>query len=167
LSDAATDATIYTFDFSIPMLDVAKTNIGDARNVVLFRANARGAIPFHEGSFDAILQRLAPFGPHSMRSPEWSLKYLRTGGSYLFGGFEHEWMTPDEFEAMGYEEIEHHRWRFPWVDSDEAFIASHMEGGKTREQSTEALAQNKSEQGRDDGVARVMKEHLFIGRKPG
>ena len=54
---------IYAFDFSWPMLETARANTRDLGNVTLFRANARGALPFDTETFDIVLVRLAPFNP--------------------------------------------------------------------------------------------------------
>jgi len=53
---------IYAFDFSWPIIEKAKINAQGLSEVTLFRANARGRLPFKNESFDIVLLRLAPLG---------------------------------------------------------------------------------------------------------
>ena len=57
---------VYAFDFSWPIIEKARANTYGLSGVTLFRANARGAFPFKDASFDVVLLRLAPLGPHGV-----------------------------------------------------------------------------------------------------
>jgi len=53
---------IYAFDYSWPIIEKAKINTNGLSGITLFRANARGPLPFRDESFDMLFIRLAPLG---------------------------------------------------------------------------------------------------------
>ena len=63
---AAPGTEIYAFDCSWPMLQTAQANLQGISSVTMFRANARGKLPFQDASFDILFLRLAPLGPHGV-----------------------------------------------------------------------------------------------------
>ncbi len=158
------DSEIFAFDFSQYMLASTQLKIGQPSNVKLFKANARGPMPFPEGHFDFILQRLAPFGPRAFGSENWAMKYLKPGGHYIFAGWDHEFIDFERLATAGYVDTELHRWEYKDVQSIEEYIGGLMEGGgHTRE---EAEKKAKSVYSQPDEV-RVRKEHVIVGKKEG
>lgn len=158
---------IYCFDFSLPCLRTIETRTAGFPNVHLFRANARGPMPFAPGGFDVILQRLAPFAPKGVGPQtkfQRALDLLKPGGHYVFAGWEDEYNAScDLYLQNGFARVRHHRWAYPYHFGDEEFVGGLVEGGATRE---EADAQLSDAKGAPDGLLTLRKEHLFIAQKP-
>ena len=163
-----TGTQIYCFDFSWPCIETIKIRIADLSNVDLFRANARGPMPFAPCSFDVILQRLAPFSPKGVEQQEKAqrvLDLLTPGGHYIFGGWEDEYGGSCEDHIQnGFARAQHHRWAYPYHFEDEEFVGGLMEGGATRLEAEAKLSEARS---KTNGLFTVRKEHLFIAQKPG
>jgi len=162
----SSNSTIYSFDFSWPALlqIAARTNEHDS--VCLFRANARGPMPFDNDCFDIIVQRLAPFSPKSVPQSDKDrrvLQFLRPGGWHLLAGWEDQLdVTAEDRLGNGFSEVEYHQWAYPYEYDDDELIGGHMEGGASRSESEENLRRIR----REGGLAKVRHEFLFVARKP-
>ena len=169
LADSCEAGTqVYCFDFSWPCIEIAKTRTAGLSDVHLFRANARGPMPFAPHSFDVILQRLAPFSPKGVGRREQArriLDLLDAGGHYLFAGWEDEYDgSCDDLIQNGFVRAEHHRWAYPYRFENEEYIGGLMEGGASRQEAEGQLSEAKSA---PDGLVKIRKEHLFVAQKPG
>lgn len=153
---------IFTFDFSEHMLAFTQSKIVQHSNVTLYKANARGPVPFPDAHFDFILQRLAPFGPREFGSENWAMKYLKPGGHYVFAAWGHEFISLSRLEEAGYVDREMHRWEYEDVQSMEEYIGSLMEGEGLGRGDAEEKA--RLEYGREDEV-RVREESVILGKK--
>lgn len=167
---------IYAFDFSRPILEKAKGNVGELPGVTLFRANACGRLPFKDGFFDIVFLRLAPLGAHGVPNVRAAFELLRPGGWF----FEARWragkreiLQPEWAIQHGYASTEHHTWQYERVVSDEEyaaglleerFLISVMEEGKSAQEAMEIVSRME----RLTGVGRKMThESLLIAQKPG
>lgn len=114
---------IYAFDFSWPILARAKDRTRGLPGVTLFRANARGALPFAAESFDLLLLRLAPLGPHGQSNIEAAYPLLRPGGWFFEAGWDKPQLeTPPTAWALqhGYATAEQHTWQYyRWISTEE------------------------------------------------
>jgi SAM-dependent methyltransferase len=134
---------IYAFDFSWPCIEKTRIRIKGSRGLILFRANARGPVPFARETFDLIFQRLAPFNRSGATPQEKTrriLELLKPGGWHIFAGWGVEWTTCGELVQGGFARAEHHRWEYPYVYGAEEYLAGLVEGLGSFEQAKEALA---------------------------
>ena len=126
-------------------------------------------MPFAPETFDVVLQRLAPFAPSGSplgTNERRALALLEPGGCYLFAGWDIEVCTADDLLKYGYEAAEHHRWTYPGVMSDEEFLATELEHGRSADDARRSLTTRKREQKRQSGVEVTRREHAILGRKP-
>jgi SAM-dependent methyltransferase len=151
------EARIYAFDFSWPILQRAKARTEALPTIRLFRANARGPMPFAKGGFDLVFQRLAPFGARGVGSPIAALAHLKPGGRYVFAGWEQTFTTPDELKRLGYAEAELHRFEYEARMSEREHEAQLTERRHTSQYAGQT---------RDTAKPRNRKEHVLIGIKP-
>ena len=158
---------IYCFDFSWPCIEMTRARTASLLNVHLFRANARGPLPFAAHSFDVILQRLAPFSPKGADRGEKnqrSLELLKPGGHHIFAGWDDEYGgSCEDLLRNGWARAQHHRWEYPYRFEDEEYVGGLMEGGASRQEAEDRLAEA---EGDPDGLTTIRKEHLFIAQKP-
>lgn len=110
-----TGTKIFSFDFSWPIIRVAQNNTRGFYNVVLFRANSRGLLPFEDESFDVILLRLAPLGAHGIPNVQAGFMLLKPGGWYYEAGWERtQYATSPTAWAIqhGFESAEARQWQY-------------------------------------------------------
>jgi SAM-dependent methyltransferase len=178
MAEISADGTeIYAFDMSWPIIETAKRNTRVAPGVHLFRANARGRLPFAYSSFDIVLARLAPLGAHGVPNVRAAFDLLKPGGWY----FEAQWKKevhetpPTEFAMRhGFKHAEHHAWRYYLLVPREADQAMLTEldrmadlGG---EKALRALALRSAAESADfigqQAISRLTEENLLIAQKP-
>lgn len=162
-----TGTQIYAFDYSLPCLNTARTQIGAHQAVTLFRANARGAMPTAPNSFDLILQRLAPFAPKGS-SPEAKTRrvmdLLKPGGYFIFAGWEDEYDgSCDGLIRSGFTRAAHYRWAYPYQFEEAEYIGGLIEGGSSR---VGAESQMTNLRGSTESLTRIRKKHCFVAQKP-
>jgi SAM-dependent methyltransferase len=157
---------IYTFDYSQPCIAKTQAQITNSPNAFLFRANARGPMPFAAESFDIILQRLAPFnakGADKSEKMQRILDLLAPGGHYLFAGWEDDYgATCSDYIESGFANAQFHRWLYPYYFTEREFLGGVLEGGASRE---EAEAQLQAAKKRKNGLFRLRGEHLVLAQK--
>ncbi len=158
---------LYCFDYSWPCIDQTKAQLADSPDTHLFRANARGPMPFAPESFDIIFQRLAPFNAKGMERKEKDqrvLNLLAPGGYYIFAGWQDEYDNDCQtYIDHGFARAQHHRWVYPYTFEEQEYIGGQMENGTSH---AEAEAQFKEAQNKTNGLSILRKEHLFIAQKP-
>jgi SAM-dependent methyltransferase len=158
---------LYCFDYSWPCIDKTRTQLADSPGTHLFRANARGPMPFAPESFDIIFQRLAPFNAKGMERKEKDqrlLDLLAPGGHYVFAGWQDEYDGSCQvYLDNGFARAQHHRWQYPYELEAQEFVGGQMERGASRD---EAEALLKEAQNKTNGLSILRKEHLFIAQKP-
>ena len=168
LAEAAEPGTeIYAFDFSWPIIEKAKVNAGGLLGVALFRANARGMLPFEDASFDIVLLRLAPLGPHGVPNAQAAFEMLKPGGWLFEAGWKRErFETPPTEWAIqhGFKSAEYHVWQYWRAQTVQERVAVEIEG--------ERLASLGGPSGREmrekveDGVyLKMTHENLLIAQK--
>ena len=164
---AAAGTEIYAFDFSWPIIEKAKVNAGGLPSVTLFRANARGLLPFEDESFDIVLLRLAPLGPHGVPNAQASFQLLKPGGWLFEAGWKRErFETPPTEWAIqhGFESAEHHVWQYWRAQTEQERAAVEVEskrlvslGGPSWREAREKV---------EDGVyLKMTHENLLIAQK--
>lgn len=172
LAEASMPGTeIYAFDFSWPVLAKAKAKTAGLPGIAMFRANARGRLPFRDGTFDVVFCRLAPLGPHGVPNVQAAFELLKPGGWY----FEAAWYK-EQFEAPptewavrhGFESAEHHTWQYQRVLSQEEYAAKEFEWSRLAEQFRKAnlTVRETMRQSTPEGVLEMVHENLLIARKP-
>jgi len=174
---SASGTAIYAFDFSWPIIEKARANIGGLPGVTVFRANARDALPFHAGTFDIVFVRLAPLGPRGGASARAGWELLKPGGWFFSAGWEPErYETPPTEWAIqhGYESAEFHEWQYRRVQSQEEHAAWQIEQKRLL-----AMQESKSEdtgkgttddsayaRGSGEAIVKMTHENLLIAQKP-
>ena len=170
LSEASgSDGEVYAFDFSLPLIQKAIANTQDCPGVTLFRANARGSMPFKPETFDILFQRLGPFSPSGSTQQEKLgrvLEQLKPCGWFFYGGWTAEWCTLEDLVESGFTNVEHHRWQYPYVYEDEEHLGLELEAGRTAEEAQSLIEERKREQNRSHGWEALKGEHLLIAQKP-
>jgi SAM-dependent methyltransferase len=176
---SAPGTAIYAFDFSWPIIEKARTNIGENPDVTLLRANAREGLPFQPGFFDIVYIRLAPLGASGVPNVQAAFDLLKPGGWYFWAGWEKDkFETPPTEWAIqhGYESAEFHAWQYQRTQSQEEHSAWQIEFGhllamaekfKKIDTSKEASFDPVSDQVSNGGVLRMIQEHVMIAQKPG
>jgi SAM-dependent methyltransferase len=131
LAEVAEPGTeIYAFDFSWPIIEKAKVNAGGLPSVMLFRADARGMLPFEDASFDIVLLRLAPLGPRGVSNVQVGFELLKPGGWLFEAGWKGEqYETPPTEWAIqhGFESAEHHVWQYWRAQAEQERAAVEVE----------------------------------------
>ena len=127
---AAPGTEIFAFDCSWPMLQTAKANLHGLSSVNLFRANARGELPFCQASFDILFLRLAPLGPHGTPNVAAGYQILKPGGWYFEAGWDRE-QYEDTWTSWalkhGFEHAEQHTWQYRRPVTEEEELAWKVE----------------------------------------
>jgi len=167
---------IFAFDFSWPIIERAKTNTQGLSEVTLFRANARGRLPFKNESFDIVFLRLAPLGGHGIPNVQAGYGLLRSGGWYFEAGWEPmRYEAPPTKWAMqhGYENVEHHEWRYWRTQTEEEQTAARIEraylgaqGCKTLQKTQPQTREVENTPGEVGSVQKMTHEYLLIAQKP-
>jgi SAM-dependent methyltransferase len=169
---------VYAFDFSRPIIEKARVNIGESPEVTLFRANAREGLPFQAGAFDIVFARLAPLGPRGVPNVQAAFELLKPGGWYFGAGWEMERYETPPIEwtiQHGYESAEYHEWQYRRVQSEEEYIAwqteqKHLlamrEGGKAKGTSERTGFDSELNQGGGRGILKMTREHVLIAQRP-
>lgn len=177
LAEAANPGTeILAFDYSWPILAKAKANTRDLPGVTLFRANARGALPFPIESFDVLLLRLAPLGAQGYPNVSAGYELLKPGGWYFEAGWKPvRYETPAVEWAMqhGYERAERHEWIYWRTQSEQEWRAFQFELERLAAQGSRS-AQEALDQGRNTSIGpdedgsfqKRTYENLLIAQKP-
>jgi SAM-dependent methyltransferase len=170
LAEVAEPGTeIYGFDFSWPIIEKAKVKAGGLPGVALFRANARGMLPFEDASFDIVLERLAPLGPRGVPSARAAFELLKPGGWLFEGGWKRPpFETPPAEWAIqhGFESAEHHVWQYWRAQTERGQVA--MEVERERMASLGRPFQGETREKVEDGVRlKMTHENLLIAQKPG
>jgi len=164
---------IYAFDFSWYMIEKAKVNTHGLSDIIFFRANARGALPFRDGIFDIVFLRLAPLGPRDVPAIQASFELLKPGGWFFEAGWEKGVETPPTEWAIqhGYEYAEHHVWQYKRIQSEEEYLAGLIEElmlveGKSLEEAKTIMSNVNLPQERSRGIPKMIHESLLIAQKP-
>jgi len=158
---SAPGTEIYAFDFSWPILERAKENTRGLPGVMLFRANARGVLPFEAGCFDIVLLRLTPLGAHGVPNVQAAFPLLRPGGWLFEAGWKAQrYETPETDWAIqhGYAHAEHHVWQYRRAQTVEEQAARAVE--------RERLGALGGSPGRA-GEGGMTYENLLVAQKPG
>jgi SAM-dependent methyltransferase len=127
---AAPGTEIFAFDCSWPMLKTAQANLHGLSSVTLFRANARGELPFPQANFDILFLRLAPLGPHGVPNVAAGYQILKPGGWYFEACWDREKYEDTWTEwalKHGFERAEQHTWQYPRLLSEEEALARQVE----------------------------------------
>jgi SAM-dependent methyltransferase len=158
---------IYAFDFSWPIIEKAKVNAGGLPGVALFRANARGMLPFEDASFDIVLLRLAPLGPPEVPSVQAAFELLKPGGWLFQAGWERErYETPPNEWAIrhGFEGAEYHVWQYWRTQTEQERAAVEVESERLA--SLGGLSGRETREKVEDEVyLKMTHENLLIARK--
>jgi SAM-dependent methyltransferase len=166
---------IYAFDFSWPIIEKAKKNTQGLSNVTLFRANARGLLPFSKESFDILFLRLAPLGAHGIPNVQAGYELLRPGGWYFSAGWEQvRYETSPTEWAMrhGYESAEHHEWQYWRTQTEQERAASQIESECLESRGCQTVKTQlqtrkvKRDSSAEGTIQKMTREHLLIARKP-
>jgi SAM-dependent methyltransferase len=131
-------------------------------SVTLFRANARGRLPFPDQWFDILFLRLAPLGPHGVPNVTAGYQLLKPGGWYFEAGWERQayqgtwtgWAI-----QHGFEHAEHHAWQYPRKVTEEEERARQVEQAAFP-------ADSKTEHPIYAGNVKMTIENLLIAQKP-
>ena len=172
LAEAVEPGTeIYAFDFSWPIIEKAVKNAFRLAGVTLFRANARGRLPFQDGTFDIVYVRLAPLGAHGVPNVQAAFELLKPGGWH----FEAAWVKeqfdvpPTEWAIQhGFDSAEHHSWQCQRVVTEEEVAAKRIEQDHLLRQFEKAGKMKRGPaipENLDGGIAMTY-ENLIIARKP-
>jgi ubiquinone/menaquinone biosynthesis C-methylase UbiE/uncharacterized protein YbaR (Trm112 family) len=157
----APEVEIYAFDCSWPILQTAQANIHGLSAVSLFRANSRSKLPFLDASFDALLLRLAPLGPHGVPNVAVGYQLLKPGGWYFEAEWErnHAGSWTDWAIQHGFEHAEHHIWQYPRQMTEEERLAWQYEiaGWPADQRETSSSILNN---------VKMTTENLLIAHKP-
>jgi SAM-dependent methyltransferase len=153
---------IYAFDCSWPILKTALANLHGISSVNIFRANARGKLPFPDASFDILFLRLVPLGPHGVPNVSVGYQLLKKGGWY----FEAGWDRPQYEDTWtswalkhGFESAEHHTWQYPRsmsVEEEQAWLTEQAAWPEDHQKMPASNADN----------VRMTVENLWIAQKP-
>jgi SAM-dependent methyltransferase len=172
----APETRIFAFDYSWPIIERAKVNVGGLPGVTLFRANARGSLPFLPASFDIVFVRLAPLGPHGVPNVRAGFDLLKPGGWYFEAGWEaKQCETPPTDWAVqhGFASAEHHVWQYRRVQTVREQAARRIElsamaalGGESAAAALRADEGVIADADPTGGVATMTYENLLIARKP-
>jgi SAM-dependent methyltransferase len=153
---------IFSFDYSWPMLQTAQANLQGISSVTMFRANARGVLPFLLSSFDILFLRLAPLGPHGIANIAAGYPLLKPGGWYFEACWDRE-RYEDTWTAWaiqhGFENAEHHTWQYLRTVTEEEKFA------RTIEQAAWPADHKETSSGYISNV-RMTIENLLIAQKP-
>jgi SAM-dependent methyltransferase len=159
---AAPGTEIYAFDCSWPTLQTAQANLHGISSVNLFRANARGMLPFCQASFDILFLRLAPLGPHGVPNVAAGYQILKPGGWYFEAGWDRE-QYEDTWTSWalkhGFEHAEQHTWQYPRPVTEEEKLAWQVE------QAAWPADQKVTSSGYFSNV-KMTTENLLIAQKP-
>jgi len=167
---------VFAFDFSWPIIEKAKVNTLKLTKATLFRANARGRLPFKNECFDIVFLRLAPLGAHGVPNVQAGYDMLRPGGWYFEAGWEQaRYETPPTEWAMdhGYESAEHHEWGYWRTQSEQERTAAKIElehlaaqGIQTAQKIQKQAQEAKRIPGEGGFVQKMTHEYLLVAHKP-
>ncbi len=162
---------IYAFDFSWPIIEKAKVNTAGLDNIVLFRANARGPLPFRDSFFAGLFLRLVPLGTPGTPNVKAGFRLLRPGGWYFEAGWEssrYETPPTDWAMAHGFERAEHHVWRYRRLQTAEERAAWAVEGDYLRKMGKAGVRfEREGEVVNGDGsMWKMTVENLLMARRP-
>jgi SAM-dependent methyltransferase len=168
------EATIYAFDRSWPMLERTRAQVEGRANVVLFRANARGVLPFAPGSFDVVFVRLTPLGARGVPAVRAAFELLRPGGWYVDAAWSRErYATPPARWATehGFETAEERTWCYPRLRSEEEYVASLIDGPRRPyeyvdlERARAFARAERARHGPRAGIPVIIEESLLIAHR--
>jgi hypothetical protein len=162
---------IYAFDLSWPTIEVARGHTRGMAGVTLLRANARGRLPFQDGTFDIVFLRLAPLGAHGVPNVRAGYDLLRPGGWYFEAGWAPtRYETPPTAWAIqhGYASAEHHEWQYWRVQSAQEHAANQIHQDRMICMGAPAQGDTAATRPNADGSLTVLThENLTIAHKPG
>lgn len=173
LAEVARPGTeIYSFDFSWPIIAKAKVNTRGLSGVTLFRANARGLLPFEDEGFDILLVRLSPLGARDIPNVQVGYKLLRAGGWYFEAGWERtRCETPPTEWALqhGFESAEQHDWQYWRTVTEQEHQAAQFELDRLLAARGQTVQKVRKEgdvrEGANGTVRKMTREHLLIAHK--
>jgi SAM-dependent methyltransferase len=160
---------IYAFDFSWPIIEKAKFNTGGLENVTLFRANARGPLPFPKGHFDIVFLRLVPLGVLGKPNVQAGFELLKPGGWYFEGGWAKETFetTPTAWAIQnGFGRAEHHVWQYRRLQTAEERLASKIEANYLASMGKRPVGEDQDVFNEDGTISKMTVETLLIAQKP-
>jgi SAM-dependent methyltransferase len=170
LAEVAEPGTeIYAFDFSWPIIEKAKVNVGGLPRVTLFRANARGMLPFEDASFDIVFLRLSPLGPREVPAVRAGFELLKPGGWLFHAGWEKErYATPPTEWAIqhGFQDAEHHVWQYWRTLTEQERAAMQVERDRLASMGGPPLKETRARV-EDGRYLKMTHENLLIAQKPG
>jgi SAM-dependent methyltransferase len=162
---------IFAFDFSWPIIEKAKANTAGLDNITIFRANARGPLPFPNERFDTLFLRLVPLGPSGTPNVQAGYQLLKPGGWYFEAGWEQAYYeTPPTDWAMqhSFEQAEHHVWRYCRLQTAEERRAWTVEREYLSEMGKKSVSilEVEDTENSDGSVLKMTTENLLIARRP-
>lgn len=165
------EAEIFAFDFSWPIIEKAQLNTAGLENITLFRANARGTLPFPDGHFDMIFLRLAPLGEPGKPNVLAGYELLKPGGWYFEGGWaKSHHVTPPTDWAMqhGFGWAAQHTWQYRRLQTKEEQKAWAVEAACLQAMGKEPVPQGQEQDvvNEDGTVWKLTIENLLVARKP-
>lgn len=164
-------AEIFAFDFSWPIIEKAQENTAGLKNITLFRANARGPLPFPNEHFDMLFIRLAPLGERGKPNVLAGYELLKPGGWYFEGSWaKSQQETPPTDWAMqhGFGWAAHHTWQYRRLQTKEERHAWAVEAACLRAMGKEPVPQEQEQDvvNEDGTVWKMTVENLLMAQKP-
>ena len=167
---------IFAFDFSWPIIEKAKINVKGLSEITIFRANARGLLPFKDGYFDVVFLRLVPLGRYGIPNIQAGYDLLQPGGWYFEAGWEPlRFETPPTAWAIqhGLVNVEHHEWRY-WRKVTEPEINARqieldylgVQGYKRADENHLQIRDVQSTSGDSNTLQLMTSEYLLLAQKP-
>lgn len=184
ISESHPDATIIATDVSMPMCRLAAKNCRDLPVMVVRTPTSKiPPMPFPNGIFDIVFNRLSPM------EPEESFRLLRSGGYAMEAGFcNAHWQEIEEVfgkarritfprkldpkEALfqaGFSQVESHSWRYikirPLEEIVMALRCAPILSNFDEKADRPFLSKLEDSYGDKDGIRMTEEESLIIGRK--
>ena len=168
-----TGTEIYAFDYSWPILKLAQRTIAGQGGIVVFRANARGSLPFDSACFDIVSLRLAPLGGRGVPVVQAGLELLKPGGWFVEAGGQKEALETPPLEwafRHGYERAEYHEWQYSRIESCEEYLANRLEMAVLHQGQSVAKAQAmvdilQRDEDTQRGVLKCVSESVLLAQK--
>jgi SAM-dependent methyltransferase len=167
---------IYAFDFSWPIIEVARANTRGLPGITFFRANARGRLPFRDAYFDIVFARLAPLGAHGVSNAQAAYELLKPGSWYFWAGKKPlPYEVPETEMAMrhGYAHASFHVWQYRRAVSEQEAVSTRVEIERAVSlgvrSAQEALADKAAPENQRDRAGRAIVmtyDNVLIAQKP-
>ena len=133
-------------------------------------------VAIRDASFDILLLRLAPLGPHGMPNQQVAFKLLKPGGWFFYAGWEQQgYETPPTESAIqhGFDSAEHHVWQYRRMQTAQEYRAMQIElerlaalGGRPAGVTPARPPETTPPQNQGMTFLKMTHEHVLIARKP-